>query len=406
MKSNRKIACIAWRPGFAAEAGEWNLINGRNKSLSNEFNFEVTMLVLARRGWWSSKPQHLEGKDYKLEIIYYRSRLIGPFIAALKAMTFAKRRDIKVAILSGGFTSILAPIGKLLGMKTIWDIHGDALAELSANSQPSNMRLGRAKIVVNEWLGRQASGFMVVTEALRPKDVATKKLRTQCFVIPCASTVRLNRDQYRLARQQSRRMFCIPDDAVVLVHSGGVTATWQCFSEYLRDFELLGRENKNLILLCLTAELDAAHRLARDRVNQKTLEKIRIAKVPASELTHAICGADVGLLLREKNRTNECAFPNKIDDYLSAGVAIVTTHGLPAAAAIVESYPATGFVCREVSLIEAKTFIYNQVVNPIAAGLRWERASLIRDQHAFKTTLAPFASWAADSDVTRKPALS
>jgi hypothetical protein len=159
----------------------------------------------------------------------------------------------------------------------------------------------------------------------------------------------------------------------------------------------MARSNLKLHLVCLTGEIDhATDALLRACGDDREVRsRIHVLTVPSAELVYVLCAADIGLLLRHSVETNRVAFPNKIDEYLAAGLGIVTTLGLPAAAELVNSCAISGVVLETPQLRLAHDYIRNTCSDSGCAKDRWRRANVARARHSFTACLQPFVTWAA-----------
>jgi hypothetical protein len=103
------------------------------------------------------------------------------------------------------------------------------------------------------------------------------------------------------------------------------------------------------------------------------------------------------LLLRDDIPTNRAAFPNKVDEYWSAGLPVVTTAGLQAVANIVETRPEAGIVVSHPKYtLSAEQVAWFKDLSSAAVGDRYRRfrqLQYVRRQISFEGTLRPFVSW-------------
>jgi hypothetical protein len=76
----------------------------------------------------------------------------------------------------------------------------------------------------------------------------------------------------------------------------------------------------------------------------KHKDRVTVLTLDSSEMTKALCAADIGLLVRQDNRTNNAAFPNKFDEYLAAGLKVLTTPALDDIADIVAENEGIGLL--------------------------------------------------------------
>jgi hypothetical protein len=110
-------------------------------------------------------------------------------------------------------------------------------------------------------------------------------------------------------------------DKVVLVYAGS-TSPWQSFPLLLNKVEkwLSQTNGKVLFLSKETKELNLLMNSYPDRVLQKF--------VPENQVHTFLCACDYGLLIREKNQTNQVSSPVKFAEYLRAGLKIIISDNI------------------------------------------------------------------------------
>jgi hypothetical protein len=110
-------------------------------------------------------------------------------------------------------------------------------------------------------------------------------------------------------------------DKVVLVYAGS-TSPWQSFPLLLNKVEkwLSQTNGKVLFLSKETKELNLLMKSYPNRVLQKF--------VPENQVHTFLCACDYGLLIREKNQTNQVSSPVKFAEYLRAGLKIIISDNI------------------------------------------------------------------------------
>jgi hypothetical protein len=383
-----RIATIIWRPGTIVEEGEWSLIHNRNKAFVEHFGAEVTIFAIFREETilQSGIPNHFRDASYPIHIVSYRRRFWGQFVGAYQAIKRAINWEANAIIFSGCFSGIFLKKAKKYNIKTIWDIHGVEQQEIIEYGLNWRGIINIFRHTIADKFMRNVDAILVVTPELAyyEKRYFPKQ---QAFVVPCYSNITLDRNSVLAFRKKWRDNFGIPHDAWVLVHAGGMHK-WQQVESYFRDFPILARKCPCVWFLCLTGDREKARKL----LNQIPLDvssRIIITKVKKEQLSEALCSADVGLLLRNSNITNLVAFPNKIDDYLSAGLNIATTSGLPAAAKLVLDKKVSGIVLPQVSLIGIEGLGQLRGARSDKEVLDdWDKAQICRESFSFKKSLS------------------
>ena len=171
-----------------------------------------------------------------------------------------------------------------------------------------------------------------------------------------------------------------------MVHSGGLGG-WQGTDEYSRELPRLMQRERSLWFLCLTGNT----RAISEKIAEFPAEiaaRCKVGSVPSTDVISALCAADLGLLLRAECVTNRVAFPNKLDEYLAAGLYVVTSKGLPAAANICRQDPCVGTLVDYPKLNIEEACFATQFGEPLRVH-RWKRAQEVRQSFAYGTTLAP-----------------
>jgi hypothetical protein len=207
------------------------------------------------------------------------------------------------------------------------------------------------------------------------------------LIVPCATRATVGGwPEHERLRKLWRERLSIPAEALVMVHSGGLGG-WQGTDEYSRELPRLMQRERSLWFLCLTGNTRAiSEEIAA--FPPEIAARCRVGNVPGSEVISALCAADLGLLLRAECVTNHVAFPNKIDEYLAAGLYVVTSKGLPAAAKLCQRDPCLGELVDYPRLNITEGCCEAQAVEATRRN-RWVRAQEARGAFAFAGSLAP-----------------
>lgn len=123
-------------------------------------------------------------------------------------------------------------------------------------------------------------------------------------------------------RDDCRRELDIPQDAKVVVYSGGM-GWYQCTEELLELFKRLHDRDPSLVFLVLTQAMDVLKGMLAEV--DLPLSCIRMRSCLPQEVARYQQSADVGVILRKDDVLNNLASPVKIGEYLSAGLGIIVS---------------------------------------------------------------------------------
>lgn len=119
-----------------------------------------------------------------------------------------------------------------------------------------------------------------------------------------------------------RRELAIPEDAKVVLYSGGM-GWYQCSEELLELFRQLHDADPSLVFLVLTQAMDTFKALLEK--SGLPASCVRMRSCLPQEVARYQQSADVGVILRKDDVLNNLASPVKIGEYLSAGLGIVVS---------------------------------------------------------------------------------
>jgi hypothetical protein len=175
-------------------------------------------------------------------------------------------------------------------------------------------------------------GTLVVSRRLR--EHALSKGAQAAWVIPCvlSSTTRLARCDS--GRQEWRRRLRIDDATTALVYCGGFSE-WQCVSDAISLFRQTLPYFANGAKLVLITP--SPHKAADMAQGGGVPDPIALT-LPPGEVQSALSACDIGIMLREATRTNQCAFPNKFAEYVAAGLYVLSSGGVTDPAALIRDH--------------------------------------------------------------------
>jgi len=386
-----RIQVLVDRSEMLSEGGEWNLIHGRNSSLVSDFGIDLAMTCVVPEQQDTTIPPHWREAGYLIRPSSYKSAIAGRAMACRRCTYDARKGSPDAIICSGGLSWLSMRSLSHSHVPTVWDIHGAVREEIEEYPKRFSRRLLRLYARITERSASIASGVFAVTPELRDL-VAPIYPRAEAFIVPCTTPHQLQQDQIPHHRANWRKHLGIPEEAWCLVHAGGI-GSWQGTDTYFGQFPRLLQEFPNAWLLCLTAATEAAEAL-RTSLPQSARDRCIVGSVRREELCSALCAADIGLLLREPTVTNKVAFPNKIDDFLAAGLPIATTRGLPAAARLIETCAAQGIVVDGMDLSAVASYpSASHATDEFTREAIWRQAQQCRASFRYAETLKPFVEW-------------
>ncbi len=118
------------------------------------------------------------------------------------------------------------------------------------------------------------------------------------------------------------------DGRYVVVYAGNLLSPWQLPQQTVELFKIIMQVKPEAILLIVSPEPE--HRIIRPHLENTGIgrEYYQFRSVIYNEIPSCLCGADLGVILREKHLMNEVASPGKIGEYLLSGLPIVMTESV------------------------------------------------------------------------------
>ncbi len=353
MQGNTRLLLVTTRR-LTSPTGEWRLIANRSRALSSCFSIHTDVICIRTP---LDNDGFLNADEWAVKATYFGlRRWMSPLL--MPSVLRAKREISRwlmdnprgVVMISGVqlyFLSLGIPRDRL-----IVDLHGtlDEWRELGSNNRRS--RVLRVLYPVASFAERLmlngARGALVVSRELAA--YAGRCGAGAAWRIPCgilSSQTRMGNEGLRI---QWRAKWGLPDSVTLFVYSGGLSK-WQCIREAIHLFRAArsswpGRCH----LLIATPNVDAL----RHAVGSLESDSITACSIPAEHVQEALTACDIGLLLRENNKTNRCAYPNKFAEYVAAGLFVVTSPGLTDPAEFVERHR-LGLLIDPVEVSEGRT---------------------------------------------------
>jgi len=234
-------------------------------------------------------------------------------------------------------------------LKIIYDVRGATAEEYvnkyQRNGSPLSKEIEKAYLFrLNQELSflDVCDKAFCVSNKLKEYFLARKNLAADKFeVVPgCADESIFFPDN--AVRDRTRRELGITEDRVVLLYSGGLDQPWQIPDFVFRVVSKLQERNGKIFFMCLTPHQE---------IVAEFVETLRIEKtdfwsgyIRYQDINAYLNAADVGLLFREDNPTNNVASPTKFAEYLMAGLPTLISKGVGDLSGFVEETPEAGLV--------------------------------------------------------------
>ncbi len=247
----------------------------------------------------------------------------GTFRAAAAMRKFSRQQASRLVYVRGPWAAlahrIAFPAG---GPGLVYDFRGDSLAEASYFGGRKAVRHTALNCLVRWSITRAERVYCVSGPAA--EVIATRYGRRDARVIPsCVDSRRFGYDAH--ARARIRAMIGAAPADTVFVYSGGLSK-YQQVHVMLQVWGRLG-DDPSLKFLLLTNDTPTQEP-ASFEVPEHIAHRVHRFTVPRSEIPGYLSAADVGFLLREQHPLNRVASPVKFAEYLSCGLAVVSTPGI------------------------------------------------------------------------------
>lgn len=393
----RHVVVVAFRLGLKDKAGEWNLIHSRNLALQH-MGIKVHLLAGFPEG--TPIPGHFHCAGYPVEVFTTPvAKLLKPLalrITAVKTASQMAARAVElrpeIVIVTGNI--VLPPVVKRLGGKIplVADVHGTIMERVDYPSPHLRSLVGylHDTYVMKRYFPR-VDGFLVVTDGLSA-ECADCAPGVPAFVVPCASSYWPTWETVSANRGDWRRKLRVSPDTILLAHAGGL-GSYQNPEPLLNTLEAILDSGRGARLLVATRQTHLLDRALAGR-NAVVNHSVIARYFEEAEYRQVLAAADIGLVIREQNATNASAFPNKVDEFWSVGVPVLTTPGLPAVARLVRSVPSSGILVGaasgEIGADEIQSITSAVDINEAQRRQRFQEILGVRQKIAFPTTLANF----------------
>ena len=324
------------RPTIITTGGEWNLIHSRNIVLHEKYNVKIKMNVLISTDSFPEVPDHFKMSPYPIEIILSRKIRSDIIRAANSFYRKAAQLNYKAILADDtGYALFANKYFESYHGKLIIDMHGNLaeIYEYSTNKWHLYTLFRYCVYAFQQNRFIQKCDAALVVSSMLEKHIKKINPKTKTYRVPCACNQVLSYEEYQANRNYWREKLKIGINDKVFAYAGGMNK-WQAISEHLEIISGCCKKNARTRIVFFTT--DRMHINSMIESNYKNIrDKITIMSVDSKDLVQALCVADIGLLVRKNDRTNNSAFPNKFDEYLAAGLRVITTAGLTDVATVV-----------------------------------------------------------------------
>ena len=385
-----RVLVGAWRSGLSETGGEWALIHSRNLALVN-LGCEISM-------WCGGLPEvngatdHLGTAGYPTVVRNSSQATARLFGQALGAEALRTNSD---AIVVSGDRLLPGVLRRTRGkIPVVVDVHGSIREGWEYGGSVRRFVTYPTKAVITRIWYRNVDAALVVTSELGG-EVRRMAPKLNAFVVPCSSLYRPSWGGLLEDRKRWRFILGIADEDLVLVHSGGLGMYQHPDAMFRALVQVLDAGIPARLLLATRKVALARQCLASqpEFVQRRTF----VDDFPTGLHKQVLAAADAGLLLREPNRTNRAAFPNKVDEYWSSGLPVVTTPALRSVADLIGTTPPLGLVLRGQGGRFGERDI-GSLRDILAGGVRgreqrFHAIAAARERISFEITLQPFLDY-------------
>lgn len=218
------------------------------------------------------------------------------------------------------------------GPPLVYDFRGDLVAEAEMRGA-SPFRQAVLRALCRGAFSRARTLLCVSTPAA--ETLEKEYGRPGAVVIPSLVDADWFRG-FRHRRAEVRASLGVGKDDVLLVYAGGLNP-YQMLPEMLRVWKRLG-ELPGVRFLLLLARQQPTGGEPPELTGASEIPGLATLSVPRHEVPGYLAAADVGFLLRQEHPLNRVASPVKFGEYLSSGLAIVTSPGIGDISRIVEEH--------------------------------------------------------------------
>lgn len=222
-------------------------------------------------------------------------------------------------------TAVAAIIRSFIQFTLIWDARGDTISEFenktSQMQAPFRWLAPLKRNAIKKWLNvaaKRCDRAIFVSQALRELQAPHLDL-LKTAIIPCLADEQLFYFDQTL-RTKVRSRLGYKEEDIVIIYSGSV-APWQCVPQTVKLMQHAIEANSRCHALIVTSHPQVFQALIPPALQKRFTVTSGVLK----EMNGFLNAADVGVMLRERNRINWVASPVKFAEYSLAGLPVVTT---------------------------------------------------------------------------------
>lgn len=294
----------------------------RTCSVLVELNYNVLLVGRLQK---TSKP--LEKRDYdckRMKLLFEQ----GPqFYLFFNMRLFFVLLFTKADALFANDLDTLLPnylVSKLKGIPLIYDSHEIFCEVPELQNSPTKKRIWEK---LESWIVPKLNYCITVNQSIA--DYFNKKFKVP-FVF-----VRNIPNYTKIQNLKSRTDLDLPTDKKIIILQGAGINVQRGAEELVEAFQYL---DDNYLLLIIGSG-DVIHQLKEYVIKFQLQNKIKfIDKIPASELRHYTSNTDLGVTIdKDTNMNYHFSLPNKVFDYMHAGIPILATR-LPEIESLINTY--------------------------------------------------------------------
>lgn len=248
-------------------------------------------------------------------------------VGILKVISIARKHKVTLLHARSHVPLLIAIISKFfINATVLFDIRGLLADEYADAGVLRTNSPGYLVLKTAEWIGINHSDWLVVlTEKLKTYIVNKypNKL-SRITVIPCCTDTvniaNLNNHENNSTEQLKCSNF-------EMIYSGSVSGLY-LMTEVARFFSIARKLIPNVTLTILTNE--SGHNYVKSKLSTFGIKPdiYRVIEVPPSEVYNYLTKARFGLSFRKPTFSQIAASPTKIPEYLSAGLPVISNHGI------------------------------------------------------------------------------
>ena len=300
----------------------------RTCSVLFELNYKV---LLVGRQQKTSKP--LEKRDYdciRMKLLFEQGPQFYLFfnIRLFFVLLFTKAD----ALLANDLDTLLPNylVSKLKGIPLIYDSHEIFCEVPELQNNPNKKRIWEK---LESWIVPKLKHCITVNQSIA--DYFTNKYKVSFIFLR-------NIPHYpKLVSLKSRSELNLPLAKKIVILQGAGINVQRGAEELVEAFQYL---DENYLLLIIGSG-DVIHQLKENVIKfQLQTKVIFIDKIPASELRHYTSNANLGVTIdKDSNMNYHFSLPNKVFDYMHAGIPILATK-LPEIENLINAYHIGTFI--------------------------------------------------------------